>query len=72
MEKTTKSKINTMHQGLLIVFGFIIVMTLILNFVEKDRIPMMGDFFEKVLPEIPKINIIEQVGKKPIKGDCET
>lgn len=72
MKKTTKSKINPIHQGLLIVFGFVIVMTLILNFVEKDRIPMMGDFFEKVLPEIPEINILKQVGKKPLDGDRGT
>lgn len=34
-------------------FVFIIVMTIILNFVEKDRIPLMANFFEKVLPKIP-------------------
>lgn len=28
-------------------------MTILLNFVEKDRITLMADFFEKVLPKIP-------------------
>ena len=32
---------------------FIIVMTLILNKVEKERIPLIGDFFKKILPSIP-------------------
>ena len=32
---------------------FIILMTLILNKVEKDRITLIGDFFQKVLPSIP-------------------
>lgn len=33
-------------------FVFIVVMTIILNFVEKDRILLMATFFEKVLPKI--------------------
>lgn len=36
----------------LIVFCFIIIMTILLNKVEKDRIPLMADFFEKVLASI--------------------
>lgn len=38
---------------------FIIIMTLILNKVEKDRIKPIGDFFVKVIPRIPVIKIIE-------------
>lgn len=51
---------NSIHITLLIIFGFILIMTLILNKVEKDRIPLMGDFFGKVLPRMPKIKF----GKK--------
>lgn len=44
---------NTILLSLIIVLVFIIVMTIILNLVEKDRIPLMANFFEKVLPKIP-------------------
>lgn len=36
-----------------IFLGFIIMMTLILSKIEKDRIPLIGDFFKKVLPYFP-------------------
>lgn len=51
---------NSIHITLLIIFGFVMIMTLILNNVEKDRISLMGDFFGKVLPRMPKIKF----GKK--------
>ena len=47
-----------------IILVFIIVMTLILNKVEKDRIKPIGDFFVKVLPSIPFTKIIEMFKNK--------
>jgi hypothetical protein len=44
---------NTILLSLTIVLVFIIVMTIILSFVEKDKIPLITNFFEKVLPKIP-------------------
>lgn len=44
---------NTLVLLVIAVLIFIPVMTIILNFVEKDRIPLMANFFEKVLPRIP-------------------
>ncbi|SEP23462.1 hypothetical protein SAMN05444671_4687 [Flavobacterium sp. CF108] len=52
---------NTILLSLIIVLVFIVVMTIILNFVEKDRIPLITNFFEKVLPKIPFTKIF---GKK--------
>lgn len=43
---------------------FIILMTLILNKVEKDRITLIGDFFQKVLPSIPISKIFVKKKKK--------
>ena len=43
---------------------FIILMTLILNKVEKDRITLIGDFFQKVLPSIPISKIFVRKKKK--------
>lgn len=43
---------------------FIILMTLILNKVEKDRITLIGDFFQKVLPNIPISKIFVRKKKK--------
>ncbi len=44
---------------------FIIVMTLILSKVEKDRISLIGDFFKKVLPTLPISKIFSTItGKK--------
>ena len=56
-------KQHIMSETILLVsifFVFIIVMTLILNKVEKDRIPLMGDFFKKVLPSIPVSKIFSK------------
>lgn len=53
---------NTILLSLIIVLVFIVVMTIILNFVEKDRIPLITNFFEKVLPKIPFTKIFS--GKK--------
>lgn len=44
---------NTIVLLVIAVLVFILMMTIILNFVEKDRIPLMATFFEKVLPKIP-------------------
>ena len=44
---------NSIHITLLIIFGFIIVMTLILNLIKKDRITLIGNFIAKVIPSIP-------------------
>ncbi|MTD67771.1 hypothetical protein [Flavobacterium sp. LC2016-13] len=38
-------------------------MTIVLNFVKKDRIPLMGDFFEKVLPRLPISKIFSRKKK---------
>jgi hypothetical protein len=43
---------NTFTQLVIIIFGFIIVMTILLNFVEIERIPLMADFFVKVLASV--------------------
>ena len=40
---------NTLVLMILIIFSFIVIMTIVLNFVEKERIPLMIEFFEKVL-----------------------
>lgn len=48
-----------MDEILIIVFLFIIIMTLILNFIKKDRIKLIGDFFLKVMPTIPFTAIIK-------------
>ncbi len=40
---------NTFTQTLIIILGFILLMTILLNFVEIERIPIMADFFVKVL-----------------------
>lgn len=44
---------NSIHITLLIIFGFIIVMTLILNLIKKDRIKLIGNFIAKVMLSIP-------------------
>lgn len=44
---------NTLTRFLIIILVFILLMTIVLNYVEKDRIPLMADFFEKVLSKIP-------------------
>lgn len=57
-----------MNQTTLLVtifLGFIFIMTILLNFVEKERISLMGDFFKKVLPSIPVSKIFSIIkGKK--------
>jgi len=53
-----------MQTTLLIVFGFIILMTLILNHVKKDRIEPIGNFFVKVLPRIPFTSIVKILKRK--------
>ena len=45
---------------------FIMMMTLILCFVPKDRIPLIAGFLEKVLPSIPFTGMI-QAWRKPTK-----
>jgi len=40
-------------------FSWIIVMTLLLTFIPKDRIPLITKFFEKVLPKIPFTGMID-------------
>lgn len=57
---------NAVHITMIIFFVSIILIILILNKVEKDRIPLMGDFFSKVLP---KINIFGKADKKPPDDD---
>jgi hypothetical protein len=50
-----------MSETVVLVMGFlvfIVVMTLILNKIEKDRIKLIGDFFQKVLPSIPISKIV--------------
>lgn len=48
-----------------IFLGFIFVMTILLNYVEKERITLIGDFFKKVLPSIPMTKIFSIMrGKK--------
>ncbi len=46
-----------MNTTLIIVFGFIVLMTIILNLIKRDRIEPIGDFFKKVLPRIPFTDI---------------
>ncbi|PKV52460.1 hypothetical protein ATE84_4576 [Aquimarina sp. MAR_2010_214] len=46
---------NFIHVTLIIIFGFVFIMTILLNFVDKEKIPLMGDFFGKVLPKMPKL-----------------
>ncbi len=46
-----------MNTTLIIVFGFIVLMTIILNLIKRDRIELIGDFFKKVLPRIPFTDI---------------
>ncbi len=48
-----------MNTTLIIVFSFIALMTLILNFIKRkrNRIKPIGDFFKKVLPRIPFTDI---------------
>jgi hypothetical protein len=43
---------NTFIRSLIIILVFIVIMTIILNFVEKERIPLMANFFEIVLSKI--------------------
>ncbi len=38
---------------ILIFCVFIVVMTTLLNFIKRDRIKLIGDFFAKVIPTIP-------------------
>lgn len=45
---------NTFILSLIIILTFIFLMTIVLNFVEKDRIKLMADFFEKVLANLFK------------------
>ena len=55
-------KQSIMNETLLLIIiflVFIIIMTLILNKIEKDRIKLIGDFFQKVLPSIPFTKIIQ-------------
>jgi hypothetical protein len=46
------------------VLVFILVMTIVLCFVPKDRIPIIERFLVKVLPRIPFTGIIEAWKKK--------
>ncbi|GEM_PF-4240479 len=55
---------NTILLALLFVLVFIVVMTIILNFVEKDRISLMANFFEKVLPKVPFSKMLLERTKK--------
>ncbi|MCI9844554.1 hypothetical protein [Flavobacterium pectinovorum] len=48
-----ESIMNALVLLVIAILVFILVMSIILNNVEKDRIPLMTDFFEKVLPKIP-------------------
>ncbi len=52
---------NPLHITLIIIFVFIIVITIILNRIQKDRITLIGDFIQKVIPSIPFSKIF---GKK--------
>ncbi|MNX93238.1 hypothetical protein D3C86_1254150 [compost metagenome] len=54
---------DTAVQLVKVILVFIFVMTIVLNFVEKDRIPLMGDFFEKVLPRLPISKIFSRKKK---------
>jgi hypothetical protein len=58
---------NTIILLVVIVLVFIVIMTLILNKVEKEKISLMGDFFEKVLPKLSLGNLWSR--KKKDKDD---
>ncbi|WP_417372211.1 hypothetical protein [Gelidibacter japonicus] len=64
---------NSIHITLLIIFGFIIVMTLILNLIKKDRINLIGNFIAKVMPSIPFSKIFgkERDTSNPEDGETE-
>ncbi len=59
---------NSIHITLLIIFGFIIVMTLILNVIKKDRITLIGNFIAKVMPSIPFSKIFGKASKDSNKN----
>ncbi|SDY04311.1 hypothetical protein SAMN05444338_12417 [Flavobacterium degerlachei] len=58
---------NSLLLSLIFILVFIFLMTIVLNFVEKDRIPLMADFFEKVLPKIPLSKIFTKKKNKQQK-----
>ncbi len=54
---------DTIVQLVIVIFVFIFVMTIVLNYVKKDRIPLIGDFFVKVLPRLPISKMFSQKKK---------
>lgn len=61
-------KMETMLSIVLSVLGFIVVMTLILTVIPKDRILLIAEFFVKVLPRIPITGIIEVLKRNKESG----
>jgi len=55
------------HITLIIIFGFIIVMTLILNKIKEERISPIADFIQKVMPTIPLSKMFKRKSKKKEK-----
>jgi hypothetical protein len=49
---------------LIVVFSFIIIVIMMLNFIKRDRIEMIGDFLVKVMPTIPFTGILKVLKKK--------
>ncbi|PHS65766.1 MAG: hypothetical protein COB12_06755 [Flavobacterium sp.] len=62
---------NSLHITLIIIFVFIIVITIILNRIKKDRITLIGDFIAKVMPTIPISKIFGKRTKETSKEDTD-
>ena len=62
---------NSIHITLLIIFGFIIIMTIILNWIKRDRIILIGNFLAKVMPSIPFSKIFGKGGTNIKDDDTE-
>lgn len=42
-------------------FSWFVVMTILLTVIPKDRIPLIIDFFERILPRVPVTGIIQAI-----------
>jgi len=62
---------NSLLITLIIIFVFIIVITIILNRIQKDRITLIGDFIQKVMPSIPFSKIFSTGTKENSKKEDE-
>ena len=58
-----------MRDIFLIFCGFVVLQTLVLNFIKKDRIDQIGAFFQKVMPTIPFTHILRFFKGKPPKDE---